>query len=109
MGLTRLTMSRTRWGALLVRGRPAGRLGDSGAALQPVGDLPPVLSIESFWSLLKRGYHGTFHHFSPKHMQRYVTEFAKRQSIREMGTLDQLKWLAGAMVGKRLRYADLTA
>ena len=66
-------------------------------------------SIESFWSLLKRGYHGTFHHFSPKHTQRYVTEFAKRQSIREMGTLDQLKWLAGAMVGKRLRYADLTA
>ncbi len=66
-------------------------------------------SIESFWSLLKRGYMGTFHHFSPKHTQRYVTEFAKRQSIREMGTLDQLKWLAGAMVGKRLRYADLTA
>ena len=24
--------------------------------------------IESFWALLKRGYHGTFHHFSPKHL-----------------------------------------
>ncbi|MXX20081.1 MAG: IS1595 family transposase [Dehalococcoidia bacterium] len=66
-------------------------------------------SVESFWSLLKRGYNGTFHHFSAKHTQRYVTEFAKRQSIREMGTLEQMKWLARAMVGKRLRYADLTA
>ena len=64
-------------------------------------------SIESFWSLLKRGHHGTFHQFSPKHTQRYVTEFAKRQSIRDPGTMDQLRWLARAMVGKRLRYVDL--
>ena len=24
--------------------------------------------IESFWSMLKRGYQGTFHHFSVKHL-----------------------------------------
>ena len=24
--------------------------------------------VESFWSMLKRGYHGTFHHFSEQHM-----------------------------------------
>ena len=64
-------------------------------------------TIEGFWSLLKRGYHGTFHQFSPKHTQRYVNEFAGRQSIRDLGTMDQLRWLARAMVGKRLRYADL--
>jgi hypothetical protein len=28
--------------------------------------------IESVWALLKRGYHGVFHHFSDKHIGRYV-------------------------------------
>ena len=35
-----------------------------------------VNGMESFWSLLKRGYHGTFHHVSEKHLGRYVREFA---------------------------------
>lgn len=26
--------------------------------------------IESYWALLRRGYHGTFHKISPKHLQR---------------------------------------
>jgi len=31
--------------------------------------------MESFWSMLKRGYQGTFHHISAKQLQRYVAEF----------------------------------
>ena len=27
---------------------------------------------------LKRGYHGTYHHMSEKHLDRYVTEFEGR-------------------------------
>ena len=63
--------------------------------------------IESFWSMLKRGYQGTFHHFSEKHCDRYVTEFAGRHNIRESDTADQMAVVARDMVGKRLRYQDL--
>ncbi len=36
--------------------------------------------IESFWSMLKRGYDGTYHQMSPKHLGRYVGEFAGRHN-----------------------------
>ena len=36
--------------------------------------------VESFWSMLKRGYHGVYHHMSPKHLQRYVDAFAWRHT-----------------------------
>ena len=65
--------------------------------------------IESFWSMLKRGYMGTFHHFSAKHLQRYVSEFAGRHNIRDMDTLAQMAVVSRGMVGKRLPYAELTA
>ena len=38
--------------------------------------------IESFWALLKRGYHGTYHHMSEKHLNRYIGEFSGRHNIR---------------------------
>ena len=65
--------------------------------------------IESFWSLLKRGYHGTFHHLSDKHLQRYVNEFAGRHNIRDLNTIEQMAALTHGMIGKRLRYRDLVA
>ena len=65
--------------------------------------------IESFWAMLKRAYHGTFHHFSPKHLQRYVDEMATRQSLRERDTADLMGEVAARMVGRRLTYADLIA
>ena len=63
--------------------------------------------IESFWALLKRGYHGTFHHFSVKHLDRYVTEFAGRHNERNSDTEDQMSAMVSRMEGKRVAYRDL--
>ena len=65
--------------------------------------------MESFWALLRRGYQGTFHHLSPKHLQRYVAEFAGRHNIREQDTIDQMREVVTRLVGKRLMYRDLVA
>ena len=65
--------------------------------------------IERFWSMLKRGYHGTYHHMSEKHLDRYVQEFSGRHNARPLDTAEQMDALTHSMVGKRLQYKDLTA
>ena len=74
-----------------------------------VRDMAHTNGIESFWAMLKRGYQGTFHHFSEKHLDRYVAEFAGRHNVRPCDTADQMAHMAKGMVGKRLRYKDLIA
>ena len=65
--------------------------------------------IESFWSMLKRAHKGTFHKMSPKHLDRYIQEFAGRHNLREQDTIKQLAAISGGMDGKRLRYRTLIA
>ena len=63
--------------------------------------------MESFWSLLKRAYHGTYHRMSPEHLPRYITEFEGRFNDRPRNTIDQMAAMVRGADGKRLRYADL--
>ena len=63
--------------------------------------------VESFWAALKRGYYGTYHRMSEKHLDRYVTEFAGRHNLREFDTISQMTFLAKGMVGKKLPYKEL--
>ena len=63
--------------------------------------------VESFWSMLKRGYYGTYHKMSPKHLQRYVQEFAGRHNVREQDTIDIMGAVVLGMDSKRLKYDDL--
>jgi transposase-like protein len=65
--------------------------------------------IEGFWAMLKRGYKGTYHQMSRKHLARYVTEFAGRHNVRDFDTIVQMALLAKGLDGKRLRYNDLVA
>ena len=63
--------------------------------------------IESFWALLKRGYYGTYHRMSEKHLARYVNEFAGRHNIRSQDTIVQMRSIAPGMDRKQLTYKEL--
>lgn len=65
--------------------------------------------VESFWAMLKRGYQGTYHWMSGKHLHRYIAEFAGRHGIRSLDTIEQMAHLAQGLTGKRLKYTELTA
>ena len=56
-----------------------------------------------------RAHKGTFHKLSPKHLDRYVQEFAGKHNLRERDTIDQLTALSAGMDGKQLRYRTLIA
>ena len=74
-----------------------------------VRDMAHTNGIESFWSLLKRGYHGTYHYMSFKHLHRYVDEFAHRQSSGPGNGYDIIGDTCNQMQGKRLMYKNLVA
>ena len=65
--------------------------------------------MESFWAVVKRGYRGVYHHVSPKHLQRYVNEFAGRLNLRHLDTLGKMEALFRGTIGKRLKRKELTA
>ena len=79
------------------------------SAREYVSNMAHTNGIESFWSMLKRAHKGTFHKLSPKHLQRYVTEFTGKHNVRNADTLAQMIALTAGLVGKRLRYRDLIA
>ena len=64
-------------------------------------------TVEGYFSLLKRGVIGTFHHISEAHLHRYLAEFDFRYSNREALGVDDIEraaeLLRGAK-GKRLVY-----
>ena len=76
-----------------------------------VNEMIHTNGIESVWALLKRGYTGTFHHFSMKHCQRYVDEFTFRlnEGNCERDTIDRIKSVCASSVDKRLTYEDLVS
>jgi len=60
---------------------------------------------ESYFSLLKRGIIGTFHHISKDHMQRYLGEFDFRWNNRKNTVASTFAKAVNGLEGKRLRYS----
>jgi hypothetical protein len=66
-------------------------------------------TIENFWSLLKRGLHGTYVSVEPFHLFRYIDEQAFRYNNRkDMNDGDRFSVAVSQIAGKRLTYAHLT-
>ena len=61
-------------------------------------------TIEGFFSRLKRGLVGTYHHVSAFHLKRYVVEFDFRYNTRKSTDTERLMTLIGGIGGKRLMY-----
>jgi len=63
-------------------------------------------TVESFFSLLKRGVDGTFHHVSKKHLHRYLSEFDFRYNNRGISDSDRREVALQQFEGKRLMYKE---
>ena len=64
-------------------------------------------TIEGYFSILKRGIIGTYHHVSGQHLKRYLAEFDFRYNTREALGISDAERFAKAIpgiVGKRLTY-----
>lgn len=77
------------------------------SAKEYVRDQAHTNGIESFWSLLKRGYVGTFHKMSVKHLPRYVDEFCFRHNHRSLHALRFMERTAINFVGRVLPHRAL--
>jgi transposase-like protein len=65
-------------------------------------------TMENFWSLLKRGLHGTYISVEPFHLFRYIDEQAFRFNNRTATDAERFTSVMKQIVGRRLTYAGLT-
>lgn len=61
-------------------------------------------TAESYFALMKRGVHGTFHHISKHHLGKYCQEFAFRWDYREVNDGTRAEAAIMGADGKRLTY-----
>jgi len=74
----------------------------------PDGSRASTNTAESFFSLLKRGVIGAWHHVSREHLSKYANEFAFRWNTRHDSDAIRLAKFLGCIEGKRLIYRHLS-
>jgi hypothetical protein len=62
--------------------------------------------VEGFFALLKRGIIGVYHNVSPRHLHRYVAEFAFRFNHRNTNDGERTATAIRAADGRRLMYRE---
>ena len=60
-------------------------------------------TVENFFSILKRGIDGVYHHVSEVHLHRYLSEFDFRYNLRTTTDGERAAEISKAAEGKRLR------
>lgn len=68
------------------------------------GSVAHVNTAESFFSLIKRGVYGSFHHVSREHLHRYASEFTFRWNNRNITDGQRMEVAIEQVAGKRLTY-----
>jgi len=68
------------------------------------GTVSSINHCESFFSLLKRGVYGSWHHVSREHLPKYANEFAFRWNTRKLTDGERMEAAVGMVSGKRLTY-----
>jgi len=66
-------------------------------------------TAENFFSLLKRGINGIYHHVSEAHLPRYLAEFDYRYNHRHDSDSERTRRALSMVEGKRLTYRGATA
>jgi transposase-like protein len=66
-------------------------------------------TIEGYFSILKRGINGVYHHVSKRHLHRYLSEFDFRYNSRNTSDGDRAMLAIQKVAGKRLTYRDSCA
>jgi transposase-like protein len=66
-------------------------------------------TAENFFSILKRGVIGTYHHWSAAHIHRYLAEFDFRYSHKDLTDAERSDKSLRGIVGKRLTYRRTAA
>jgi transposase-like protein len=61
-------------------------------------------TAEGFFSILKRGIYGTYHHVSEVHLGRYLAEFDFRYNARKITDAERAAFAVRGAEGKRLLY-----
>jgi transposase-like protein len=69
-----------------------------------LGSYIHINTAENYFSIVKRGLIGSYHHVSEAHLHRYMGEFDYRYNNRDVGDFERFSGSINGIIGKRLTY-----